>query len=145
MPAKASLQRVEKRSGHPSKIPFSNIAILNIVLNSVRENMLRMYLLDAESVLLEQVAQFAFRVSVRHRAAGFRFRVARHHLREPPEAALSVRHQDPKYFPRVAIIDHDFYRAARAHIIPELLEDALRMRRVMDYAERINQVIRFDR
>src|SRR5260370_2391724 len=144
MPAKASLHRVEKRSGHPPEIPFSNIAIWDVVLNSVRENMLRVYLLDAESVLLEQMAQFAFRVSVRHWTAGFRFRVARHHFRKPPELAFSICHQDPEYFPRVAVIDHDFYRAARAHIIPDLLKDALRMRCVMDYAERINQVIRFD-
>jgi hypothetical protein len=107
--------------------------------------MVRLNVLYTESVLLNQVTQFAFRVGVSDRAPGFRFRVARHHLGQPPEPRFSVGHQDPEYFPRVAVIHHNFYRAARAHIIPDLLEDALRMRCVMDHAKRINQVIRFDR
>ncbi len=56
MPAKAPLQRVKKWRGHPPEIPLFDIAILYVVLNSVRKNMLRLYVLDKKSVVLEQAA-----------------------------------------------------------------------------------------
>src|SRR6266581_41070 len=67
----------------------------------------------------------------------------RDRLRGPPEPAFTICHQDPEYFPGIAVIHHDSHGAARADIIPDLLEDTIGMRRVVDDSKRINQVIGF--
>src|SRR5260370_42002544 len=108
---------MEERCRHPPEIPLLYITVLDIISNAIWEDVLALHLLDVESVPLQQFAQFALRIGIGDRAAGFRFRMPRHHLSELPEPALSIRHQDPENFPGIAVIYHNFYRTTWADVI----------------------------
>lgn len=75
MPAEATLQEAEQRAGHGAEIPFLHIAVLDVIGNAIRKDVVNPNVGDAEAVTLEKLPPFAARVGVGHGAAGLRFGV----------------------------------------------------------------------
>src|ERR1019366_10377456 len=87
-------------------------------------------------------AAFGARTTIGHRTPGLRFRVIRHQPVQLPELPLPVYQQNPENLPGPAVIDHDLDGALRRHILADLIEHAVGIGRMVNHAERVDQVVR---
>src|SRR5438552_3527910 len=92
-------------------------------------------------MVFEQAAALGSRVIISDRAAGLRLGVVGDQPVEFPELPLAVNKKDPQYLPRPAVVHHDLDGARGSHISADLFQNALGMRRVVDYAEGIDQIV----
>src|SRR5712664_1176639 len=141
VPAEAPFHESEYRPRHPAEIPLFDVPILDVVRDAVRKDVLDLNVRHAEAVSLQQPPPLASCVGVGHRAAGLRFRVFCHHVLQFPKLTLALRRQYPGDFPGPAVVDHDFDGCVWTGVLPKLLQYRVRMRRVVDYAEGVNQII----
>src|SRR5882762_2860353 len=141
MPPKPPFHPSEQRPRHPAEIPLFDILILNVVRYAIRKNVLGPDVRNSEAVPLQQPAPFAPRVGISHRASRLRFGVFRHQVLQFPELAFALRRQYPRDFPRPSMINHDLDRCSRAAVLPKLLQHRVRIRRVMNYPEGVNQIV----
>src|SRR6266852_2824403 len=77
MPAEALFQLAENRPRQAAEIPFLAIAVLFVIANAVREDVIRPQLRDVETMTFHERATFASGVNVRDGAAGLRLGVFR--------------------------------------------------------------------
>jgi hypothetical protein len=145
VPTEAALEGAEERLGHPAEVGLFHIAILDVVGNAVGKNVVDANFADAEAVAFEELPAFATRVGVGNWTAGLRFRVFGDEVRELPELAAALGEQNPGDFVGAAMIDHDFDGRAGASVLAKLIEDGIGVRRVVDDAEGVDEVVRLDR
>lgn len=145
MPTEAALEGAKQRFRHPPKVRLFDIAILHVVGDAIRENVLDLYAIHAEAVVFQEPASFPPGIGVGHRTAGLCFGVFSHQLREFPEASFAFSQQDASHFVRPTMVDHDFEDRTRTGVVAELAEDSLRVGRVVDDAKGIDEVVRLDR
>ena len=107
--------------------------------------MLDFHVAHAEAMLFQKSAAFAARVGIGDRAAGLGFGVLGHQFGQLPELALALGEQNPSDFVRAAMVDHDLDDRSGTRVLAQPREDRGGMRRVMNHAKAINQVVRFHR
>src|SRR4029079_16999141 len=142
MPAKAPLEPAHEWLRKPAKRDRLLVAVLHVVADDIRKDVIDKHLFDLEPRFLEQLGSRPRCIRVRHRAAGLRFGVARDGLIESPERTVGFLKQYGEHLPRPPVIDHQLHRTARSHVVgSDLFKYPLGMRRVMDDAKGIDQIV----
>lgn len=144
VPAKATFERPKERLGHPAEARRLDVTVLDVVRNTIREDVVNFDLADAESVALKKLPPFASRIRVCNRAGGLRFGVSRNQFGELPELPFAFGEENPSNFVRAAVVDHDFDGRARAGVLVKLFEDGVGMGRVMNSSEGVDEIVRLD-
>src|SRR5439155_24821356 len=132
MPAELMLELSEERLRNPTEIPDLHVAVLDVVSDPPRKDVIDEGIRDAKVVTSEHFGQFLCRIRIRHRRAELRLRMLGDQLLRLTEVASSILQHHPEHLPRPAVVDHQFQRPAGFEVARGLLEDPLRMRRVMD-------------
>ena len=141
MPAEAALESAEQRGRHGAEIQFFHVAILKVIRDAVGKDVIDVNIANAETVALEEFAAFATGIGVGDGAAGLRFGIFGHQFGQFPKPSAAFREQNAEHFPGAAMIDHDFHGRAGVRVGAELFEHTVRVRRVVNHAEGINQIV----
>src|ERR1039458_193275 len=106
MPAEASIKSPEKHPWHPAEIPDYLVLILDILRNAVREDVIHHYVRNPKTVVFQQTPAVRSGIAVGDGTSRLRLRVFGDKLAQLPDPALSIAEQDPKNFPRPAVVHH---------------------------------------
>ena len=107
--------------------------------------MLDFHVAHAEAMLFKKSAAFAACVGIGDRAAGLGFGVLGHEFGQLPELALAFGEQNPSDFVRPTMVDHHLDNSSGTRALTQLCEDRAGMRRVVNDAKVIDQVVGFHR
>src|SRR5579884_2832163 len=99
MPTQMPLQPAERRLGQNAKVPFFDISIVDIVRDSVREDVVSKDIRDSKPSLLQKLPGRSTRVRIGDRAARLCFGVASDEFVQPQHPALAVDRQDLENLP----------------------------------------------
>ena len=129
--------------GEPAERQCLAVAVLDVVGHVIGEDVVDEQVVDVESVLLEQASRRPARIGVGDRTARLRLRVPRDHFIEPPEHPVRLPTHDRQHLPRPSGVHRQLQcRLRSCEVRADLLQDTRRVRRVMDDAKRVDEVIR---
>ena len=149
VPARALFKRAKHGRRYPREVWLADIAILDILGNAIREDVIDRDAGDFETVVLEKLpARFAS-VGVSDGTTSLRFGASGDQVVQLPEFPVTFGGDDPADLPGPFVIHHDFQRggvrpARGVGVSAKLFKDSVRMRSVVDDAERVDQVVRLD-
>ncbi len=135
MPPETVFERSKDAARQPAKVPDLSIAVLHVILDLIRKNVIHANIIDTPSVVFKQAPAFGPRVAVGHRTTSLRLGIIGDEFFEFPELPFAIGQQDPQNFPGPAVIHHDFHGASRFHKCAQLIENAAGIGCVVDDAE----------
>src|SRR4051794_35200049 len=113
MPTQLSLQSAEHALRQEAEVPDLHVAVLDVILDPPREDVIDRGDHVRESVSLEHLLQFVRRVRVRDRAPELRLGVLRDELPPAPETPPALAEDDPQDLPAPPVVDHQLDGSTR--------------------------------